>query len=289
MEGEDPGEARDSENGLHSKSVGARFWIMASGAIMNYIVAFVLFWVIFMMGVPTLSNEVGEVLKGYPAEEAGILTGDVIVGIGGRNVEYWEDIVESIRQDSTNESVLVFDVIRSNTELAIEVIPSISTVTNIFGQKISRPMIGIGPKDKILSVSYGPFKAFYHGGKKLLSLSAMTYRGIWLMITGGMPLKTSVSGPIGIMYFMNQAARSGVVPLLIITAHVSMALAIFNLLPFPVLDGGHIVFLAAEKITGRPVSAKIQEYLTNAALAALIALAIFVSWQDVLKFTPLGK
>lgn len=288
MEGEDPSEPRDSENGLYSRSVGARFWIMASGALTNYVFAFILFWVIFMIGVPTVSNEVGEVLKDYPAEKAGIKTGDVIVRVDGKEVQYWDDIVEAIKKGSEKESSLTFDVLRGNGEVKLNITPDISTVTNIFGQKISRPLIGIGPRDKILSVSYGPVKAFYHGGKKLLSLTALTYKGIWLMITGGMPLKQSVSGPIGIMYFMNQAAKLGIVPLLIITAHVSLALAIFNLLPFPVLDGGHIMFLGIEKVTGKPVSAKVQEYLTNAALVLLIAFAIFVSWQDVLKFTPLG-
>jgi len=288
MEGEEPGEARDSENGLYSKTVGARFWIMSAGAITNYIFAFVLFWVIFMIGVPTVSNEVGEVLKGYPAAKAGIQTGDVIFEIEGKDVKYWDDIVDAIRKGAPGRNALLFGVLRGGREMDFEITPDISTVTNIFGQSISRPIIGIGPKDKILSVSYDPIRAFYHGGKKLLSLTAMTYKGIWLMITGGMPLKTSVSGPIGIMYFMNQAAKSGIVPLLLITAHVSMALAIFNLLPFPVLDGGHIVFLAVEKVTGRPVSVRVQEYFTNVALALLIALAIFVSWQDILKFPPLG-
>ena len=288
MEGEDPGEAKNSEAGLYTKSVGARFWIMSAGAITNYIFAFILFWVIFMVGIPTLSNEVGEVLKGYPAEKAGVQTSDVIIKIDGKNIEYWDDIVEAIKLGSEKGDKLVFDVMRGDLEVSLDITPDISTVTNIFGQKISRPIIGIGPRDKILSVSYNPAEAFYYGGKKLLSLTALTYKGLWLMLTGGMPLKTSVSGPIGIMYFMNQAAKLGIVPLLIITANVSMALAIFNLLPFPVLDGGHIVFLLAEKITGRPVSVKVQELLTNAALVLLIAFALFVSWQDVLKFTPLG-
>ncbi len=288
MAGEDPSEGHGLENELSAKSVGARFWVITAGAITNYIFAFFLFWAIFMIGVPTLSNEVGQVLKGYPAEEAGLEAGDVIVSIDGRRVEYWDDIVEAIRERSSGGKDLAFQVLRGEERLNVGIKPDISTVTNIFGQKISRPMIGIGPRDKIISVPYGPFEAFYHGGKRLLSLTAMTYRGIWALITGGMPLKSSVSGPIGIMHMMNQAARLGMVPLLIITANVSMALAIFNLLPFPVLDGGHVIFLALEKLKGRPVSVKTQETITQAALILLIAFALFVSWQDVLKFTPLG-
>ncbi len=82
----------------------------------------------------------------------------------------------------------------------------------------------------------------------------MTYNGIGLLLTGGMPVKASVSGPVGIASLIMNAANMGMVHLLIITAHISMALAIFNLLPFPVLDGGLIIFLGIVKFRGRPVS-----------------------------------
>ena len=288
MAGEDPSEGHGLECELSSKPVGARFWVMTSGAITNYIFAFLLFWAIFMIGVPTLSNEVGQVLKGYPAEKVGVEPGDVILSIDGQKVEYWDDVVEVIKEKASGDNSLAFEILRGQENKTLDIKPDISTVTNIFGQTISRPMIGIGPRDKILSISYGPVEAFYYGGKRLLSLTGMTYKGIWLLITGGMPLKSSVSGPIGIMHLMNQAAKLGIVPLLIITAHVSMALAVFNLLPFPVLDGGHVIFLAIEKLKGRPVSVKAQEIITQIALVLLIAFAVFVSWQDVLKFTPLG-
>ncbi|MBD3425683.1 MAG: RIP metalloprotease RseP [Candidatus Omnitrophica bacterium] len=289
MSGEDPSEASGGEHEFVSKPVGHRFWVIVSGALTNYVFAFFLFWVIFMIGVPTLSNEVGQVLKGYPAEEAGIRQGDRIVSIGGENIEYWDDIVKAIK-DKTSEEPRDLDlgILREGRKIQMRVTPDISTVKNIFGQTTSRPMIGIAPRSEILSVSYDPLKAFYHGGKRLVYLTGMTYKGIWLLITGGMPVKTSVSGPIGIAHLMGQAARLGIVPLLIITAHVSMALAIFNLLPFPVLDGGHVIFLAAEKIKGRPVSLKVQEVVTQIALVMLIAFALFVSWQDLIKFTPLG-
>lgn len=288
MAGEDPSEGQGLGYELSSKPVGARFWVITSGAITNYIFAFLLFWVIFMIGVPTLSNEVGHLLKGYPAEKAGIETGDVILSVSGRDVSHWDDIVEEIGKTSSAGGPLIFRVSRDGEILLFDIEPDISTVTNIFGQTVSRPMVGIGPRDKVLSVSYGPLEAFYHGGKRLLFLSATTYRGIWLLVTGGMPVKSSVSGPIGIMHIMGEAAKVGLVPLLIITAQVSMALAVFNLLPFPVLDGGHVIFLAIEKIKGKPVSARTQEMVTQAALVLLVAFVLFVSWQDLLKFTPLG-
>jgi len=289
MAGEDPSEAKGGSGELSSKPAGHRFWIIAAGALTNYIFAFILFSVIFMIGVPTLSNEVGQVLKDYPAEKAGVKVGDSILSINGKEVEYWDDIVETIKEESAGDGpVLDIEIMRDGELMALGVEPEILHVTNIFGQTISRPMIGIAPRSKILSVSYDPFRAVYFGGRRLLVLTGMTYKGIWLLLTGGMPLKTSVSGPIGIAHLMGEAARLGIVPLLIIMAHVSMALAIFNLLPFPVLDGGHIIFLALEKVRGRPLSVGVQEIITQVALVLLIVFALFVSWQDLLKFTPLG-
>ncbi|MBU1083826.1 MAG: RIP metalloprotease RseP [Candidatus Omnitrophota bacterium] len=288
MAGEDPSEASGGTDELASKPVGKRFWVMASGALTNYVFAFILFSVVFMAGIPTLSNEVGEVLKGYPGEASGIKVGDKILSISGSGTEYWDDIVEAIKKRSLPGEKLDIEIERGARVLSIKVTPNISTITNIFGQKISRPMVGIAPKNKIISVSYNPVQAMYHGGKRLLVLSGMTYKGIWMLITGGMPMKTSVSGPIGIAHLMGQAAELGIIPLLLITAHVSMALAIFNLLPFPVLDGGHIIFLVMEKIKGRPLSVKVQEWITQIAVFALITFAVMVSWNDIVKFTPLG-
>ncbi|MFH1665287.1 MAG: RIP metalloprotease RseP [Candidatus Omnitrophota bacterium] len=289
MAGEDPGSAKGKEYEFGSKPVGYRFWVVAAGSITNYIFAFILFSVIFMIGVPTLMPEVGEVLKGYPAETSGIEAGDKILTVNGRKMEYWDDIVDAISKGSAGGAALEMEIKRGNGIINVDVKPDILKVTNIFGQTISRPMIGIAPRSEVIPVSYNPLQAVYQGGKRLLVLTGMTYKGIWLIVTGGMPLKTSVSGPIGIGRMIGQAAQMGFVPLLIITAHISMALAVFNLLPFPVLDGGHIIFLAAEKLRGKPLSLKVQEFVTQIALVMLISFAVFISWQDIKKFTPFGE
>ncbi|MFQ5952218.1 MAG: RIP metalloprotease RseP [Candidatus Omnitrophota bacterium] len=289
LAGEDPQEAVGREDELHSKPPGRRFWVMAAGSLTNYIFAFILFSIIFMIGIPMFTNEIGQTLKGYPAEKAGIKVGDKILSINEKKVMHWEDIVEAIKKESAGGAVLDIELERNSDVFVINVKPQISTVTNIFGQTISRPLLGIAPAEKILPVSYNPVMAAYHGGKRLLTLTAMTYKGLWLLLTGGLSVKRSVTGPIGIIHLISYAARLGIVPLLIITAHISMALAVFNLLPFPALDGGHIIFLCLEKVRGRPLSPKVQENITNAAFILLIAFIIFVTWQDLLKFTPLGK
>lgn len=288
MAGEDPNEAEGKEYEFLAKPAGYRFWVIAAGSITNYIFAFLLFSVIFMIGIPTLTNEVGQILKGYPAAKAGIRVGDKILSINNEKIEYWDDILRVIKNNSAKGEVLDFEVMRSGRVLGLSITPQFDEVKDIFGRTISRPMIGIAPASKVLDVSYGPVKAFYSGGKRVLEITGMTYKGIWLLITGGMPVKTSVSGPIGIAHILGQAANLGILPLLIITAHISLALAIFNLLPFPVLDGGHLIFLGIEKLRGKPVSLKVQEVITQVALILLIIFALFISWQDLLKFTPLG-
>ncbi|MFH1798545.1 MAG: RIP metalloprotease RseP [Candidatus Omnitrophota bacterium] len=283
MAGEDPHQAKGAKDEFGSKPVGARFWVVAAGSITNYIFAFLLFSIVFMIGSPVVSNEVGQLLKGYPAEKAGIKTGDKILSVNGKKVEYWDDIVSEIAKGSLALKPLEMEILRSKETMIVEVTPEVSTVTNIFNQKISRPVVGIAPENKILAVSYNPVKALFYGGKKLIALTAVTYKSIWLLLTGGMPLKTSVSGPIGIACLIGQAANMGLVYLILVMAHISMALAVFNLLPFPVLDGGHIFFLIIEKLRGKPLSVKTQEIIAQAALVGLISLALFVSWQDILR------
>ena len=283
MAGEDPNEAMGHKDEFSSKTIGQRFWIIVSGSLANYILAFVIFSVIFMIGAPTLTNKIGQVMSGYPAEKAGIKAGDRIISIDGENVKYWDNIVGIIKEEASEGRIMDLEIMRNNRRISLEIIPEISSVKNIFGQTISRPMIGIAPQDEILSISYNPFQAIYYGGKRLVTLTLTTYKGLWLIMTGGMPLKSSVAGPIGIAQLMGQAARLGIVPLLLILAHVNMVIAIFNLLPFPVLDGGHILFLGIERLRGKPINPRTQEIITQVAVVLLIAFAVAVSWQDVMR------
>jgi len=289
MAGEDPSEAKGSQDEFGAKPVGYRFWVVVAGSLTNYIFAFILFSAIFMMGVPTLTSKVGQVLNGYPAEKAGIKSGDKIVSINGKPVVYWDDVLAAIKEFSVSGNELDVKVKRNDQDVALKIKPELSKVTNIFGQTITRPMLGVAPQNEFLPVSYDPFTAVKNAWGQLVTITAMTYKMIWLLLTGGMPLKGTLSGPIGIAYFIKDAAHMGIVPLMLITAHISLALAIFNLLPFPVLDGGHVVFLLIEKLRGKPVSVKAQEMVSQVAVILLITFAVFVSWQDVLRFTPVGK
>ena len=283
MAGEEPGKSEGREYEFSAKPPGHRFWVVSAGSLTNYVFAFFLFAVVYMIGVPTLSNEVGKVLDDFPAAKAGIEKGDRIISINGEKVEYWEDILASIRGKDSGSGNIDMRVDRGGKVFDLKVDARVREMTNIFGQKIKTPVIGIAPEQKILSVSYGPLKSFVYGGKRLLYLTGMTYKGIWMLVTGAMPVKGTVSGPVGIAGLIMQATDLGVVHIIMITAHISMALAIFNLLPFPILDGGHVIFLGFEKLRGKPVSVRFQELATNVALFLLIGFAIFVTFNDIIR------
>ncbi len=288
MAGEDPNEAKGSDEEFSSKPPGRRFWVIAAGSIANYILAFFIFSLLFMTGMPTLSNEIGGVIESSPAYEAGLMPSDRIVAINGEETLLWEDITDSVRAFDTGEGPLVLTVLRGGEELKIEILPEKRKQVDELMREVERPAIGISPSEERAKVSYGFFEAINKGGAHLLKITGLTYRALGLMIVGALPLAESVTGPVGILHVTSEAARMGFSEFFLMMAVISMALAIFNLLPIPVLDGGFLLFIGIEKLRGRPVSPRVQEKATMIALYALLAFFLYVTWQDLLRFTFLG-
>jgi len=288
LAGDNPAEYKGEKDEFFSKSIFTRFLIIVSGAFTNYAFAFFLFVMIFMVGMPNLTTEVGRLIPDYPASQVGLKKGDVVLEIDGNKVSYWGDLVSVVQKD-TGGTPLKLKVKRDKKELRFDITPKVISARNIFGQETKIGMIGVAPQERIVLVKHNIFEAVFLGAKRLLILTAITYKAIWLLITGGLPVRESVTGPIGIAFLIGEAARSGIIYLLIIMARINLALAVFNLLPFPVLDGGHILFLVIEKFRGKPVSARTQEMVSQVALYILLGFVLFVSWNDVSRFLPFMK
>ena len=122
------------------------------------------------------------------------------------------------------------------------------------------------------------------GFKKLVDLTAITYKALWSILTGKLSLKESMTGPIGIFIITGKAAQMGFIYLFHLMGLLSASLAIFNLLPLPVLDGGHIMFLIIEKLRGKPLSLRTQEVIANVGVVFLITLTVFIFYSDIMKF-----
>ncbi|MFH1752710.1 MAG: RIP metalloprotease RseP [Candidatus Omnitrophota bacterium] len=268
-----------------SKPAGQRFKIVANGAFLNYILGFLLFSFVFMLGSPTLTNEVGEVLDGYPAKTAGLMAGDKVVSIDGERVENWDELTGMMHNKLDGDVTL--NILRDGRERRLVITPKIKETEDIFGKKSRIALVGIAPSQELVFVKYNPAMAFYKGFLKQIDLTVVTCKALWSLVTGRLSLKESVTGPVGIFLLTTKAAKLGLVYLLHIMAVISTSLAIFNVLPIPVLDGGHLIFLLIEKIRKKPVSEKIQNIATHIGLGLLLLLMVFVFYYDIVRF--LGK
>jgi len=270
-----------------SRSPGERARVIIAGPVLNYLLAFFIFLFIFMMGFPRLNPIIGGLVPEYPAVEAGLQPGDKILKIDGRNVMFWDDVTEIVHANKKPEIKVIVERRGKTMEFAIR--PKIKEFKTIFGSKKTVGFIGITPGEEVVYVRYGILKSIYMAGWKLFQLTYLTYRALWATITGAIPLKESLTGPIGMFYITEQAVRLGILYVLHLMAVISASLAIFNLLPVPVLDGGHILFLVIERLRRRPIPHKVQESITQIGLAFIVCLMLFVFYNDFMRFEVFEK
>ncbi len=288
MAGETPYESRSGAKWeFLSKPIHKRALIIFAGPALNYFLAFLVFIAVFLMGNPQMTSDIGAVMEDYPAQEAGIQKGDKIIALDGKPIAYWEEVLKLIHE-KTEGSVDV-KVQRGSATFDYKLVPQVKSTKNIFGQDVRIGLIGIAPSEKIEFVKYGIVSSINLSASRVWGLTKITYMGLWRIITGGMSVKESVTGPIGIYMITSKAARLGFVYVLQVLAVVSTCLAIFNLLPIPILDGGHIVFLALEKMRKKPLSPKVYEGISNVSMFLLILLMVFVFYNDFNRMEILDK
>lgn len=279
LAGEDPYERKGAKDEFYSKPIISRLGILLAGPVANYVFAFLILVVIYVIGSPVITNEIGKVLAASPAERAGIRAKDKIISIDDKSVKYWDEIVKIIKEDK-DALPLTLGVRRGRKIVNITVIPSAISTKNIFKQEVKYVGIGIVPSENVIIMKGNPAKSLVLAAKHVWFFTATTYKGLWLLVTGAIPVRENVGGPIRIIEILTSAIKYGPISVLNIMAIISMALAIFNLLPFPILDGGHILFLGIEKLRGKPLSAKAQEIVSQVALVLLLTFVLYVSYFD---------
>ncbi|HOW34907.1 MAG TPA: RIP metalloprotease RseP [Candidatus Omnitrophota bacterium] len=280
------GDERPNCKGLaeefYSKPPGHRALIVLMGPVVNYVMAYVCFVIVFVTGYPTLSAKVGELLSGLPAQSAGLEVGDKIIRIGQTPINSWEEMQRSIM--TSKDKVLTFTVVRNGMEIKKTIEPTVKRLENIFGQTEDIRVVGIKPKEEIVILKYGLSQSLVRAAQQLFDITATTYKALYRIMTGAMSPKDTMTGPIGIYYIIKQAATLGISYLLYIMGIISASLAIFNFLPLPILDGGHLFFLAIEKIRKKALSAKVDEAINRAGLTLILCLAVFIFYSDMVRF-----
>jgi regulator of sigma E protease len=282
MAGENPEDSQGKPWEFNSKSLLQKFAVVFAGPLMNAFLAFVIFSAIFMVGQPTLTTKVGKVMKDAPASNAGILEGDVITALDGQKVTLWEEALSIIQK---SQKPVLFTIQREGVEKQITVAPQVREARDVFGKKVSVSFVGVAPSSEMVYLKNNFFEALGLGFDRVWKMTGMIFYSLWLMITGAMSFKDSVTGPIGIFFMTQQAAQLGVIYLLYFMASLSVSLFVLNLLPIPVLDGGHVLFILIEKIKGSPLKDSVKEKMTQAGLVALLALMAFVIFQDIHRFS----
>ncbi len=283
MAGDDRTNLKGLGEEFYSHPPGHRALVIVMGPMVNFVFAYLCFYVVFLTGFPVLAPKVGEVMQGYPAQSAGLVKGDLVLQIDQKKIASWDDLQEYV--SGSDGHPLAFRIKRNNEEITQVITPKLNTSKNIFGQQETVKIIGIhpsdDPKEDILLLKYGPIESLGKSGEQMYKLTMLTFKGLYHVIVGSLPAKDAFAGPIRIFDVISLAAQRGATHLLYVMGIISASLAIFNLFPVPVLDGGHLLFLAIEKLRKKPVSLKVEENFTKVGMGLLLLLMVFVIYNDV--------
>jgi regulator of sigma E protease len=273
-------------------SVLSRIFIVISGVIMNYVLAFVVFLAVFMVGRPVPGTVVGGFVKGYPAEASLLKVNDKIVKVDDKAVLNWQDVL--VRLDKAPGDMITLSVERPHAGaqpefLTIPIRPKVEEARDLFGKTVRMKRVGITPDPAAFtSERYALLPALAKAWELEAFYAVQTHRALFYLITGQISPK-NLMGPLGIIQLSGQAAKAGVTTLLQLLAILSVSLAVINFLPLPALDGGHLVFLLIELLTRRRISPVWQERITTGGFFLLMALMVFVLYNDVVNLSILEK
>ena len=274
--GESPGEelsAEEMKKSFMQQPVLKRIGIVAAGPSFNLLLAIAIFTMVNMIGLPVLTAEIGNLQPDSPALGAGMKSGDKVVDIDGRAVTKWDELSEAISQ--SNGKSLLITVHRDDRPVSLTVIPTLMKTTNPFGETVEAYKIGISPLPRTVIERQNPLSAFARGLRQTWMISKLTVISIVKMFQGVVSPKT-MGGPILIAQI-----REGIIPFILFMAMLSINLAILNLLPVPVLDGGHLLFYLIEMATGREVNLRWREKAQQIGFVLLILLMVFVFMMDI--------
>lgn len=268
--GMDPEEAQD-ERSFCSKPVWARMLVIMAGSTMNFLLPIILFLMVFVSyGIETPSDKtvIGSILPDKPAATAGLLAGDKIITVNGVDMNNWKQFVATVQSNAGNRLTIVVD--RQGETRAIQVTPELD-------QRGTRGIIGVTPE--IILYRPGMLEGVGMAVNHTYTIGTSMLTGIGQMITG--KIAADVSGPIGVAQMAGEMAEKGWKELLIFTAFLSINLGLINLLPVPVLDGGHMVTLAIEGIRGKPLNKNSLQYVQMIGFALLMMLFVFATFKDI--------
>ncbi|MGE5630747.1 MAG: RIP metalloprotease RseP [Caulobacteraceae bacterium] len=261
------GEDEDNKDpeAFNSKPLPSRIAAVAAGPLVNVILAIVIYSLVIM---PVDTPVIGQVTKGLPAEKAGIVAGDRIVEINDVKINSWQQIKPEVTKYEGKPVTVTLE--NKGVERKVQLVPVKSPATNDV-------VMGVAQKVKI-----GGF-SLTEGLRTTGVITKMMFSFLGQLVVGKADAN-EVSGPISIIVYMNEAAKTGFISVLYLTAIISLNLAILNFLPIPALDGGRLLFLFVEFIRRKPIAAEKEGLVHFIGFVALMVLSVFMMYRDIIKF-----
>ncbi len=266
MEGED--EDSEEPRAFNNQPAWQRALVLAAGSFMNLLTCVILL-IIISLWIGAATTTLGTVEKGSAADKAGLLPGDTITMVDGEAIDDWEEIIETVGYSKNEEAEITVD--RNGKTITAE-------VELKYDKDVGRNLIGITSERERHF-----FGSIIDGVKNTGKMTVMMVDILKQLFTGGVSVN-ELSGPVGIVYATSEAAKSGVIYVIYLAALLSLNLAIINMLPFPALDGGRLLFLGIRLFTGKRVTDAMEGKIHFIGIMLLLMLMIYVTFNDVIRF-----
>ncbi|RUM25264.1 RIP metalloprotease RseP [Rhizobium vallis] len=275
-----------SEEDRARSFAGAKLWkraaTVAAGPIANFLLAIAIFTILFAVYGRTVADPVvAEVKPDSAASAAGILPGDLLVAIDGGKVETFDDVRRYVSIRPNQKIVVTIE--RGGQKLDLPMVPQRTDMTDQFGNKIEVGLIGIVTNQEVGHFrlqTYTPLQALREGVIQTRDIVTGTFKYIGNLLTGSMRAD-QLGGPIRVAQASGQMATLGIGAVLQLAAVLSVSIGLLNLMPVPVLDGGHLMFYAVEAVRGKPLGSTAQEIAFRIGLAMVLTLMVFATWNDI--------
>ncbi|TCL74018.1 RIP metalloprotease RseP [Rhizobium sp. BK251] len=275
-----------SEEDRARSFAGAKLWkraaTVAAGPIANFLLAIVIFAILFSIYGRAVSDPVvAEVRPESAAAEAGILPGDLLVAIDGSKVATFDDVRRYVGIRPGRHIVVTVE--RDGRSVDFPMVPKATEVTDQFGNKMEVGIIGIVTSQEaghFRVQTFTPLQALHEGVVQTGHIVTGTFQYIGNLLTGYMKAD-QLGGPIRVAQASGQMATLGIAAVLQLAAVLSVSIGLLNLMPVPVLDGGHLMFYAVEAVRGKPLGASAQEIAFRIGLAMVLSLMVFATWNDI--------
>jgi len=259
------------EQRFDKKTLGNRALIVGLGPFMNIVTAVVIFSLIFFVnGIPLVTSDISTVIENGPAEQAGILSGDKIIAIDSINMEDPNRIADIINNSSGKKLQITLD--RGGEIFDVFATPE-------YDDSYKKGLIGITFEISVKKINI--FTAFSKGLMTTGNIIKLIFSNTIEMVTGKVPVE--IAGPLGIAQMTGEAAKLGFLNLLFFTAILSIFIGLFNLLPIPILDGGHLLILAIEKLRGKPLEPDKINLMYLIGISLMITVFIIATYKDILR------